>query len=165
MLIPIVNEADEVIGSKERVALGPDDIYRVAALWVTNPDGDILLTQNAASKAKYPGKWAAAVAGTVEGDEDYDTNIVKEAKEEIGLDIPIEKLQLGPKFRFKNEKSNHFAQNFFYVFEGSVGDLVVDPGEVAQLQWFSREKLKDMLAASPENFSPSALRGLSQILG
>lgn len=164
MLIPIVNEEDEVIGSKERGKLDSGDIYRVAALWITNAKGDMLLAQNAATKMKYPGKWAAAVAGTVEGDEDYDTNIVKEAKEEIGLVVSIDKLERGPKFRFKNERSNHFAQNFFYVFEGSVDDLKTDPVEVAQLKWFARDELKRMLVDSPDSFSPSALRGLGQIL-
>ncbi|HWZ66027.1 MAG TPA: hypothetical protein VNX65_04555 [Patescibacteria group bacterium] len=40
--IIIVNENDQVIGHKERGTLVKEDIYRVAALWVTNSQGKIL---------------------------------------------------------------------------------------------------------------------------
>jgi isopentenyldiphosphate isomerase len=83
--IIIVNEKDEIIGFKERSKVKTDDIYRVSALWAENAKGDILMAQRAFSKMNSPGKWGPAVAGTVEEGETYDSNITKEAEEEIGL--------------------------------------------------------------------------------
>ena len=81
----IVDENDNIIAQKERANIKPEDIYRVAALWVTNSKGDILLAQRALSKKHDPGKWGPAVAGTVEERETYRANIIKETSEEIGL--------------------------------------------------------------------------------
>lgn len=67
--IIVVNDQDEIIGLKERDTLVQADIYRVAALWVVNSAGDILLAQRKFTKTHDPGKWGPAVAGTVdEGD-------------------------------------------------------------------------------------------------
>lgn len=83
--IIIVNENDEIIGYKPRDSLNRQDIYRVSALWIKNSKGDILLAQRSFSKKHHPGKWGPAAAGTVEDGETYDSNIIKEAEEELGL--------------------------------------------------------------------------------
>jgi hypothetical protein len=36
MLIPIVNDNDEIIGYKERKEIQTEDIYRISSLWVVN---------------------------------------------------------------------------------------------------------------------------------
>jgi isopentenyldiphosphate isomerase len=163
MDIVLVDEEDKVIGAKERSALAPGDIYRVAVLWITNAAGDVLLAQRAAGK-KWPGTWAAAVAGTVEEGENYDTNIVKEAKEEIGLDVALGDLKRGPKYRFQDEKSNHFSQSYFYRMETPVEDLTIDKNEIVQLKWFPRIALKDMLTHAPQDFAPTAGRVLALLV-
>src|SRR5579883_3197132 len=83
--LAIVDEHDKLISTKAREAIQPSDIYRVAALWLTNPAGDVLLAQRKWTKKHDPGKWGPAVAGTVNSSETYGTNIYKEAQEEIGL--------------------------------------------------------------------------------
>lgn len=45
--IIIVNDRDEIIGYKERGTLAQQDIYRVSALWIKNPLGNILLAKRA----------------------------------------------------------------------------------------------------------------------
>lgn len=46
----IVDENDQIIGHKFREEIVQTDIYRVAALWITNSKGDILLARRALSK-------------------------------------------------------------------------------------------------------------------
>jgi 8-oxo-dGTP pyrophosphatase MutT (NUDIX family) len=101
----------------------------------------------------------------VEATEDYDTNIVKEAEEEIGLPISIDDLKRGPKYRFRDEKSNHFSQSYFYTMERSPDDLTIDKNEIAQLRWFPRTELLRMLEHSPDDFAPTARRVLALLLG
>lgn len=84
-LIPIVNLDDEIIGYKPRKDITLQDVYRVSALWIENSQGEILLAQRGFLKSVDPGKWGAAVAGTVEKDESYEENILKEMQEELGL--------------------------------------------------------------------------------
>lgn len=53
----IVNDKDEVIGSRGREEILPDDIYRISCLWITNSKNQILLAQRNLNKKHNPGKW------------------------------------------------------------------------------------------------------------
>lgn len=152
--ITIVDDRDEVISYKDRGTLVKDDIYRVAALWVTNPRGDILLAQRKFTKTHDPGKWGPAVAGTVDEGETYDSNIIKETEDEIGLkNIQAGK---GPKRRV-SEEYNYFCQWYTLVIDKSAEDFAIQESEVEAVRWLARAELKKELREHPENY----LKGLS----
>lgn len=147
--ITIVNENDEVIGAKERSEITSADIYRVAALWITNSKGEILLARRALSKRHDPGKWGPAVAGTVDEGETYLQNIVKEAEEEIGLK------NISPTVAHKYRvtgKHQYFGQWFTLVLDTSIDRLALDPKEVAEVRWYTKAELLAELQRNPEIF-------------
>lgn len=162
--IPVVNDQDEIIGFKEFDAVTPVDIYRVAALWVTDSVGNVLLAQRAASKKKDPCKWGPAVAGTVEKGESYEENIIKETAEEIGLDLSIQDLILGPKVRIVTERANYFGQWYRYVTDRKAEDFILQEEEVEQVCWFSPEQIKRDVTEHPERFIPSTSIWLDKFL-
>src|SRR3989338_9872319 len=148
----IVNEKDEIIGYKPRDLLDKQDIYRVAALWIKNSRGDILLAQRAFSKKNNPGKWGPAAAGTVEEGETYDINIVKEAEEEIGLTgYQFEK---GPKTLVSGEY-RYVRQFYTLIIDKKIEEFTIDKKEVAGIRWFSREELLRELREMPGKFLDS----------
>lgn len=150
----IVNEQDKIIGTKERRLVTPQDIYRVSALWVVNSRGQILLAQRKLSKKHDPGKWGPAAAGTVEVGETYDSNIYKEAQEEIGLTgatfTPIEKTFV------EDGQTRYFCQGYGVVLDREITDFTPQPEEVEQLTWFYEEDLWKDLDSHPEKYLPSA---------
>jgi isopentenyl-diphosphate Delta-isomerase len=148
MKIPIVDENDEIVTHKERENLDyKKDIYRVASLWINNSKGEILLARRAFTKKHSPGKWGPAVAGTVEEGETYESNIIKEAEEEIGLkNIAPQK---GKKERIST-KYNYFAQRFHLNLDKPIEEFKPSEREVAEMKWFSKEELKILLDNSPE---------------
>src|SRR3989338_2890412 len=110
MKIIIVNDRDEVIGSKERESLDYSrDIYRVSALWIINDKGESLLAKRALTKKNHPGKWGPAAAGTVEEGESYESNIIKEAREELG----IEQASLLKSKKLKRDGKHHYFTQWF----------------------------------------------------
>lgn len=145
----IVNNQDEIIAHKTRGTLAKEDIYRVSALWVTNSKGDILLAQRKFTKSHDPGKWGPAVAGTVEEGETYESNIVKETEEEIGLKniTPI----LGPKRRVSGTY-NYFCQWYTYVIDRPAEAFAIQEDEVEQVRWFTREELEKGLQENPQSY-------------
>lgn len=147
--IVIVNDQDEIIGYKERGTLTKEDIYRVAALWVTNSKGDILLAQRQFGKRHDPGKWGPAVAGTVDEGETYEDNIVKEAEEEIGL-VGINPTK-GAKRRISDEY-NYFGQWYTLVVDKPADEFVIQEEEVAQVKWFTCDELMQELERHPERY-------------
>ncbi len=150
MKIPIVNEQDEIIGYNEREDRDPNAIFRASGLWVTSPDGYTLLAQRSFKKKNGPGMWGPAVAGTVEEGETYESNIIKEAEEEIGL-IGIKPI-LGPKNRVQPHHGygNFFGQWFTVVVDRSYQFKKQDE-EVEQIRWFSKEELDKFVTELPED--------------
>lgn len=151
-MFTIVNEQDEVIGHKQREEILQDDIYRVAALWLKNSNGDVLLARRAYTKSHDPGKWGPAVAGTVEEGETYEQNIYKEAEEELGLVGAL--LKEASKDR-RSGKHNYFAQWFYAVVDKPVEEFNIQEDEVAEIKWFSRDELRRMVKEGPEDFLTS----------
>jgi isopentenyldiphosphate isomerase len=152
--IIIVNDQDEIIGHKERGTLMQSDIYRVSGLWVKNSKGDILLAQRKFTKKHDPGKWGPAVAGTVDEGETYDSNIIKEAAEEIGLKN-IEPIK-GPKRRV-NDDYNYFCQWYTLIIDKPADKFTIQEEEVERVTWFSQDELKKELWEHPDHY----LKGLS----
>lgn len=149
MKLVITDETDTPIGIKERDALTETDIYRVARLLIINSKGQLLLAQRALTKKKDPGVWGLAVEGTLEEGETYESNIRKEASEEIG--IHVDHLQLGPKLRMTG-KYNHYCQFFIYKADLETASLKLQDEELAAVQWYTPETLKQEVAANPQKF-------------
>jgi len=153
----IVDESDTPIGFKERSEITSTDIYRATALWLTNSNNEVLLARRAYTKEKDPGVWGPAVGGTVDEGEEYDDNIVKEIKEEIGLDIPITNLQRGPKTESKNRlNQKYFIQWYTYTIDLPAEDFIIEPKEVEEVKWFPISRLLDTIASNPEEFTLGA---------
>lgn len=157
MRIPIVNEQDEIIGYKDSKDRDPHrEITRSSGLWVTDKEGNILLAQRAFTKKIAPGLWGPAAAGSVEEGETYESNIIKEAEEEIGLTgiKPI----LGPK-RYCSTSHEYFAQ-WFRVFVDHNYPFKKQDEEVEDIRWFSPSELALLLKEKPEIFLPGFTQNL-----
>lgn len=147
-MIIIVDENDNQVGVMDREKV-VDEIYRVASLRITNSKGEILLARRAYSKKHDPGKWGPAVAGTLDEGETYESNIYKEAKEELGItNVEFKK---GEKARV-DAKWHYFTQRFYVQLDWPLERFNPDPGEVAEVKWFGVDELKHELAAHPDEF-------------
>ena len=152
MNIIIVDENDNPVGVRARGERGrgaPSGIYRVASLWLTNSRGEILLAQRALTKND-PGKWVPPVNGTVEEGETYESNILKEIVEELGV------TDLHPKpahkfFRVELDR-RYFVQFFEDVTDKAIADFYPDPYEIMGLRWWTEEELRTAVREHPENF-------------
>ncbi|MFH1325233.1 MAG: NUDIX domain-containing protein [archaeon] len=148
MKIPIVNENDEIIKVKDREKLNyKKDIYRVSALWITNSKGKILLARRALTKKQNPGKWGPAVAGTVEDKETYESNIIKEAEEE--LELKNIKPKKGIKELVKGNY-NHFTQWFYLKLDKDINNFSYSREEVAEIRWFTKKDVLKLISTKSD---------------
>ncbi|MCK5510789.1 NUDIX domain-containing protein [Candidatus Parcubacteria bacterium] len=150
--IIIVNENDRIIGYKKRETLNQSDIYRVSALWIKNSKGEILLAQRKFDKKNDPDKWGPAVAGTNDKGESYESNIIKEAEEEIGL--KNHNFKKNKKIRYYG-KHNHFCQWFTYIIDRKIEKFTIQKDEVEQIKWFKKNELLNELSQNPDKFLKS----------
>lgn len=67
--------------------------HRAAHLWIVTPDRRVLLQKRSEAKDNWPGKWDVSVAGHIGAGESAADAAVREALEEIGLEIDARELQ------------------------------------------------------------------------
>lgn len=152
-LCQIVDENDEIIGYKPRNEIDfKKDYYRVGCLWLTNSNGEVLLAQRLLTKDKDPGKWGPSAAGTLEKGETYESNIYKEAQEELGLSgfkfMPVAKLKL-------EEPRKSFLQLYKGECDWPVEKFIPQPEEVEKVAWVSIEDLRKDIIENPNKYVPS----------
>lgn len=159
----VVNTNDEPIGAKKRCELDYNsDIYRASGIWITSPDGFILMAQRSFKKDKSPGKWGPAAAGTVGADETYLDNAVKELTEEIGISVSPEQLRKGPKeFKQHTEPVRHLFVQWYFLTLPKDTPFVLQEEEVERVQWFSETELREAIKCAPEQFLTDAERNLA----
>lgn len=156
--VTIVDESDQVIGAKLRSEMTTTDIYRVSALWLEDSSGRILLAQRAFSKEHHPGMWGPAAAGTLEAGETYESNIIKETEEELGLiGLHFEKSL----YQFNDKEYRHFTQWFLALTDRPLEDFNIQKEEVAQIRWFTKAELLDKIQKHPNNFLPGMQKWLT----
>ena len=89
-IFPVVDEEDNIIGEAPR-SLCHDGksmlLHPVVHLHLFNTKGELFLQKRAETKDIEPGKWDTSVGGHVSLDESIDAALLREVREELGLNI------------------------------------------------------------------------------
>ena len=151
--INIVDKDNNLIGVKYRDEVDySKDIYQVSALWVTNSNRQVLMARRKLTKDKDPGMWGPAVAGTVDEGETYESNIYKEAEEEIGLTGRV--FKIGP-LQYKDTPRKHFTQWYFVEINLPLKSFTPQESEVEQLVWIDQQELVEDVKNNPDKYVSS----------
>ncbi len=154
--IIIVDENDNIIKYVPRNERLSTDIFRISSLWVTNTKWDVLLAQRHKNKESNPEKWSTAVAGTNAEGETYESNIYKEAEEEIGLKGVVFEERMKLK---KFDRSYPFhCQWYSCIIDRDINDFHIQEEEVQDLRWWTRAELQKAFAETPEIFTKNMPR-------
>lgn len=150
----IVNEKDEIIGYKPRSERQPNEIGRVSGLVIFNSKNEMLIAQRVMTKKNDPGKWGPAVAGTVEEGETYESNIIKEAEEEIGLIITESDLKF-VSHEYRETSHKYFSTTFLVVADMPIEEFKKQDEEVAEIRWVNVDDLREWYNNTPTDFIPT----------
>jgi isopentenyldiphosphate isomerase len=98
-LLDLVDEDDQIIGTINRNEYGHMlkeklGFIRAADLFIVNSSGQIYTPVRTASKTIAPNGYDYSAGGHVASGDDYTATIIREAKEEIDLDLSEEDLEL-----------------------------------------------------------------------
>lgn len=121
----------------ERVALVP-------ASYVIFRRGSSVLLQLRQGTGYMDGHWATAAAGHVEAGESAETAAIREAQEELGVEIAAEDLvPLTAMHRFQPQGTALEQRvDFFFSTEQWAGEpRIMEPLKAADLQWFALDEL------------------------
>jgi len=147
IFLPVVDENDEIITYKPKWTLAIGDVSRVAAIWITNSKWEMLLARRSLNKKNDAGKWWPSAAWTVEKDETYKSNIIKEVREEIGLQNL--KIEIWPKV-YVVASHDFFCQRFFAKCDVDISDLILQESEVMDARRFTTDEILQLIENKPE---------------
>jgi isopentenyldiphosphate isomerase len=135
-------------------------MIKVATLWLVNENGELLLARRADHKPQDPGVWGPTVTGKLEPGESFDEALGREVEEELALSrkdyTPHHLLEV--EYIHPDGEPRTFSIYYATFASAKTKALRIEPDEVAEIAWFSLNKLANMLVSTKEQFVPSALQ-------
>lgn len=123
-----------------------DGYHLVVHVWIRNSKGEYLISQRSANRPTNPLMWECVDGSVVKG-EDSLQGVLREVKEEVGIDLLPEKGQVVlsdiKKIEF-GKVVNKIVDVWLFDYDGEVdlGNATTD--EVAQVAWMNQEQIKEL---------------------
>ena len=149
---PVVDEYDEIQGHATRSEVHGNNLrHRAVHILIFNQVGDVYLQQRSRWKDQHPLKWDSSAAGHVTAGENYDETARRELKEELGVDVPLERI-------FGLTASSRTDHEFIRGYRGVVsGDLFPNRCEIERGVFFAPAVIDGWTSARPGDFAPGFL--------
>ena len=153
-IFDVVNERDEVIGQKPRSEVHREGLmHRATHVLVFNSRGQIFLQKRSMTKDRQPGLWDSSASGHLDQNEEYDACAMREAREELGLE-----LKRPPQRLFKLTASAQTDQEHVWVYRCQAeGPFTLHPEEIERGDWFSPEQVTRWMKERPQDFASALL--------
>ncbi len=156
--IIVVDENDNIIWQRDRYSKAESNTrHRISILRAENSKWEVLIAQRSLSKKSHPWKRWAAVWWTNNPWETYESNIIKETKEEIGYDL------INFKEHYKDRTEYVFAKVFTAIIDQEISKFILQEDEVADIKRISKKDLLNEIKKHPETFTKSFLRRATKI--
>jgi isopentenyl-diphosphate delta-isomerase type 1 len=142
-IFSIVDLKDKVVGRATRKQCHQNKklIHRAFQAYLFNKKGQVLLQKRSLLKDTYPGYWTASCSGHLDLKENYKQALVREAKEELGLDLKSKDFKFIDKFLIKMPSQTEFNGFFLSCYKQSQGMIKPFKKEIDKVSWF---KLTDL---------------------
>lgn len=123
--------------------------YHIAVrLWIVNSKDQLLIQRRQLDNITWAGMWEAAAAGSaITGDSSYEA-VIRETREEIGLDISNDLLEPLFTVQFKNG----FDDNYLLRRDVNIERLILQEEEVVDIKWATMDEIREMVKM--EQFIP-----------
>lgn len=120
-------------------------LHNEVGLFLINDKGQVLLQKRSSNKRFDPNKWALC-AGHVEAHESLEEAMLREAKEEIGIDISKNDLhQFGEKDVLIRNSNSHITYFYYIKTNMEEKEFTIQEDELSEVKWFYIDEVIDMI--------------------
>jgi 16S rRNA (adenine1518-N6/adenine1519-N6)-dimethyltransferase len=149
---PVVDNNDRIRGYASRTEVHGNNLrHRAVHILIFDRAGDLYLQQRSRWKDRHPLKWDSSAAGHVTAGENYDETARRELKEELGVDVPLERI-------FKLNASSRTDNEFIWSYRGVIlGDLAPNKSEIERGAFFPPAVIDGWTSARPDDFASGFL--------
>lgn len=135
-----------IIRETEKVKNG--EYKQSVHIWIMNSKNEFLLEKRAYNMETNPGKWAF-VGGVVDTGETSLEGALRETREELGIDIDVNQIEL--MFTFKRKED--FVDVWIARKDIELSKLILQKEEVCEAKWVEIDELENMI--NREEFVPA----------
>jgi isopentenyl-diphosphate delta-isomerase len=165
-LVELVDPDGQAIGEStvEDAHRAPGLLHRAFSVLLVDPSGRLLLQQRAAAKTRFPLRWANACCGHPGPGEPVGAAARRRLSEEVGLRaVPLTEIGVYV-YRARDAQTGRVEHEYDHVLIGEITEdppLILDPAEVAAVQWIPPRELHEDIDARPSHYAPW-LAGVTQ---
>ena len=145
-LLDVLNDKGEKTGkvlNKERIH--NEGLYhREVALILINDEGKLLLQKRASSKRIEPDVWAWH-GGHVKAGEECIEAIIRETKEELGIEIPKNKINFLLELKRDKMPNKQFTTVYYSICNLPLKKFKIQKEELSEVKWFNYSEFKNMI--------------------
>lgn len=156
--LDIIGDNGKIVGqaSREQVHRNPNLLHPSVHMHIFNSNGEILLQKRSETKDIFPGKWDTAVGGHVISGELPDNAILREAREELGIENIIPERYMIYKYQddYQSELMHVYLINLDREYKP-------DNNEISEIRFFKFEEILEL--KKNEEITPTAFLELSHI--
>ncbi len=121
--------------------LPPERYHLVVHVWIKNSRGEFLISQRSASRPTFPLMWECT-GGSVTVGEDSLTGALREAKEEVGVDLDpacgqLLHSTLRPSFQ-------DIKDDWIFHYDGPIDLRSATTDEVADMRWMTIQEIRKL---------------------
>lgn len=126
------------------------DWHKTVHIWIVNDRNEILLQKRSANKDLNPNKWDISCAGHLSAGESSLEGAVREIKEELGIEVTNDQLQLLTTLKRESRHSltfinKEFKDVYLLRFFVDVDKVQLQEEEVSEIKYVSVQEIKDMI--------------------
>ena len=155
--VVLLDDAGRAIGTADKRAVHHRDtpLHLAFSCYVFNPDGELLVSQRAMSKATFPGVWTNSACGHPAPGEGFLDAVRRRTTQELGVDLVGLRLAL-PRFRYHAVMSNGVAENEICPVAMAVthDSPCIDRREVEATTWVPWTMFRDSVLTGRRGVSP-----------
>lgn len=160
-ILDIVDEHDNIVGKAPYEQVHAEKLlHHVVFALIFNDAGEILLQLRAKTKNAYPSHWSFSMGGHVRHSESYLQGLVREAKEEVGVDFSEHDFVFKGKGILTESTGGSIVYQLYEVhYDGPIEEKTE---EVDAVQFVDFSTLKKMLDEGKEKMHPQTVKAFKR---
>lgn len=119
--------------------------HRAVYAFIIDEDGNILLQKRSANKKLWPNLWDVTVGGHVDAGEFGRQALIREVKEELGIEIKDDDIKYligSTSINVQGDIINkHYNECYLITKNIDVTNIRIQPEEVSEVKYFSKDEL------------------------